>query len=138
MFDSRVQWLRKTVPCASALGPAELVEAMGQLHRLESVLAERKLSLIAALTAHRDAEADERAGEDPAEVARWACTGWEIAESEVGAALTVGRHRAGVLMSLGVALRDRLPWVRAAMAAGDLDPYRAGLIHDATATSPRS
>jgi len=65
-------------------------------------------------------------------VARWACTGWEIAESEVGAALTVGRHRAGVLMSLGVALRDRLPWVRAAMAAGDLDPYRAGLIHDAT------
>lgn len=65
-------------------------------------------------------------------MARWACTGWEIAESEVGAALTVGRHRAGVLMSLGVALRDRLPWVRAAMAAGDLDPYRAGLIHDAT------
>jgi len=56
----------------------------------------------------------------------------EIAEAEVGAALTVRRGEAGRLSVLATTLADRLPLVRAAMARGDIDAYRAGLINNAT------
>jgi len=56
----------------------------------------------------------------------------EIAEAEVGAALTVRRGEAGRLNVLATTLADRLPLVRAAMARGDIDAYRAGLINNAT------
>lgn len=46
--------------------------------------------------------------------------------------MTVARHHAGRLISLGLSLRDRLPQVRAALAAGQLDVYRATVIDTAT------
>ncbi len=100
---------------------------MAELAQVESAVAERKLAMIAAL-------ADDRLGEqcDAEQVGRWDADGLEIAESEVSAALTVARQHAGRLISLGVSLRDRLPRVRAALAAGQLDVYRATVIDTAT------
>jgi len=95
---------------------------MADLHRVESVLAERKLALIAAFADHRICAA---ARDD-------LLCGAEVAEAEVGAALTVGRGEAARLIGLATALSDRLPRVRAAMAAGEIDAYRAGLIERAT------
>lgn len=100
---------------------------MAELTRVESAVAERKLAVVAAL-------ADDRLGEqcDAEQIGRWDADGLEIAESEVSAALTVARHHAGRLISLGLSLRDRLPQVRAALAAGQLDVYRATVIDTAT------
>ncbi len=81
---------------------------------------ERKLAVIAEFTDRR--LLDEAESGCPA----------EIAEAEVGAALTVGRGEAGRLSVLATTLADRLPLVRAAMARGDIDAYRAGLINNAT------
>ncbi|NMM92781.1 HNH endonuclease, partial [Rhodococcus sp. SRB_17] len=57
----------------------------------------------------------------------------ELAESEIGAVLTMGRAAAGKLIGLGFALKTRLHRTRAAMARGELDLYRVGLIESATA-----
>jgi len=127
MFDSTAAWLRDTIPSPATLSPGELIDAMADLARVESAVAERKLAVVAAL-------ADDRLGEqcDAEQIGRWDADGLEIAESEVSAALTVARHHAGRLISLGLSLRDRLPQVRAALAAGQLDVYRATVIDTAT------
>jgi len=119
-----VQAVWETVPHPGSLPPAGLIDAMAELHLVESVLVERKLAVIAAL-------ADHRLGEAAREEIN---CGAEVAEAEVGAALTVGRGEAGRLIELGTVLAHRLPRVRAAMAAGLLDAYRAGLIACATRT----
>ncbi|MDQ2722119.1 MAG: 13E12 repeat family protein [Actinomycetota bacterium] len=120
--------LTETVPGAvsgpASLSPAGLIDTMAELHRAESVLVERKLAVIAALAEHRLCEA----ARDEIDC------GAEVAEAEVGAALTVGRGEAGRLIDLGTVLAHRLPRVRAAMAAGKLDAYRAGLIASSTRT----
>ncbi len=87
-------------------------------------MVERKLAVIAEFTGHRMSGC--------VDATEWVATGMEIAESEVGAALIMARHHAGKLMGLGVVLRDRLPRVRAAVARGQLDLYRVGLIESAT------
>ena len=117
-----MQAVREAVPCPASLTPAELIDAMAGLHRAESTLAERKLAVIAELADHRL----EQAVRDEIDC------GAEVAEAEVGAALTVGRGEAGRLIELATALAHRLPRVRAALAAGQLDAYRAGLIESAT------
>jgi len=106
----------------ASLSSAGMIDAMADLHRVESVLAERKLAVIAAFADHRICDAA-RDGID---------CGMEVAEAEVGAALTVGRGEASRLIGLATTLADRLPRVRAAMAAGEIDAYRAGLIECAT------
>ena len=116
--------VREVLPTAASLSPAGLIDSMAELHRVESVLVERKLALITELADYRLREAA-RAEVD---------CGAEVVEAEVGAALTVGRGEAGRLIDLGTALAYRLPRVRAAMAAGLLDAYRAGLIERATRT----
>jgi len=117
-----MQAVREVVPAPASLSPAGLIDVMADLHRVESVLAERKLAVIAAFADHRICAA---ARDD-------LICGSEVAEAEVGAALTVGRGEAARLIGLATALSDRLPRVRAAMAAGEIDAYRAGLIERAT------
>src|SRR5215469_9048412 len=53
------------------------------------------------------------------------------ADTEIAAALTLTRHAADQLLSLGAALR-RLPATSRALAAGDIDPPRAKVIADET------
>ncbi|MEO9221250.1 MAG: DUF222 domain-containing protein [Mycobacteriaceae bacterium] len=114
--------VREVLPTAASLSPAGLIDSMAELHRVESVLVERKLAVIAELADYRLCEAAREEID----------CGAEVAEAEVGAALTVGRCEAGRLIDLGTALASRLPRVREAMAAGQLDAYRAGLIERAT------
>ncbi len=117
-----IEAVREAVPAVASLPPAGLIDTMAELHRVESVLVERKLAVIAALADHRLGEAAREEID----------CGAAVAEAEVGAALTVGRGEAGRLIELGTVLAHRLPRVRAAMAAGQLDAYRAGLIGCAT------
>ncbi|MEO9222630.1 MAG: DUF222 domain-containing protein, partial [Mycobacteriaceae bacterium] len=119
-----VQAVREAAPHPGSLPPAQLIDTMAALHAAESMLVERKLAVIAELADHRVEQA----------VLEEIDCGAEVAEAEVGAALTVGRGEAGRLIDLGTALCHRLPRVRAAMAAGELDAYRAGLIERATRT----
>jgi len=119
-----MQVVREAVPAVASLAPAGLIDTMAELHRVESVVVERKLAVIAELAEYRLCEAAREEID----------CGAEVAEAEVGAALTVGRGEAGRLIELGTVLAHRLPRVRAAMAAGLLDAYRAGLIACATRT----
>ena len=122
MFDTLVQAIRETVPFPGVLTDAALIDVISALHRAESVLMERKLAVIAEFTDRRLSETD---------ATESGCAA-EIAEAEVGAALTVGRAEAGRLSALATTLADRLPRVRAALARGEIDLYRAGLIAAAT------
>jgi len=119
-----MQVVREAVPAVASLAPAGLIDTMAELHRVESVVVERKLAVIAELAEYRLCEAAREEID----------CGAEVAEAEVGAALTVGRGEAGRLIELGTVLAHRLPRVRAAMAAGLLDAYRVGLIACATRT----
>ncbi|KAF0959720.1 HNH endonuclease signature motif containing protein [Rhodococcus sp. T7] len=128
MFDTGVldRGVRETVCClADAESDVGLVELMTDLHRSESVVAERKLAVIAELFVRRTAEIETDGA--------WTSTAHEVVEAEIGAALTMGRAAAGRLIGLGMSLRTRLPATREAMARGDLDMYRVRLIEDATA-----
>ncbi|MGV9863139.1 DUF222 domain-containing protein [Rhodococcus koreensis] len=128
MFDTGVldQGVRETVCClADAESDVGLVELMTDLHRSESVVAERKLAVIAELFVRRTAEIESDGA--------WTSTAHEVVEAEIGAALTMGRAAAGRLIGLGMSLRTRLHTTREAMARGDLDLYRVRLIEDATA-----
>ena len=98
---------------------------MAELHSHEAMLVERKLAVVAEFFTRRSAE--------HVEGGTWTSSAHELAESEVGAVLTMGRAAAGKLIGLGFALKTRLHRTRAAMARGELDFYRVGLIESATA-----
>ncbi|WP_065492892.1 HNH endonuclease signature motif containing protein [Rhodococcus opacus] len=118
--------IRETVCClVDGESDVGLVELMTDLHRSESVVAERKLAVIAELFVRRTAEVESDGA--------WTSTAHEVVEAEIGAALTMGRAAAGRLIGLGMSLRTRLHATREAMARGDLDMYRVRLIEDATA-----
>lgn len=128
MFDTGVfdRGLRETVCClVDGEFDVGLVELMTDLHRSESVVAERKLAVIAELFVRRTAEVESDGA--------WTSTAHEVVEAEISAALTMGRAAAGRLIGLGMPLRTRLHATREAMARGDLDMYRVRLIEDATA-----
>ncbi|WP_237723899.1 MULTISPECIES: DUF222 domain-containing protein [unclassified Rhodococcus (in: high G+C Gram-positive bacteria)] len=128
MFDTGVfdRGVRETVCClVDGESDVGLVELMTDLHRSESVVAERKLAVIAQLFVRRTAEVESDGA--------WTSTAHEVVEAEIGAALTMGRAAAGRLIGLGISLRTRLHTTREAMARGDLDMYRVRLIDDATA-----
>ena len=128
MFDTGVvdRGIHETACClADTESDVGLVELMTDLHRSESVVAERKLAVIAELFVRRTAEIESDGA--------WTSTAHEVVEAEIGAALTMGRAAAGRLIGLGMSLRTRLPATREAMARGDLDMYRVRLIENATA-----
>ncbi|HEY3893800.1 MAG TPA: DUF222 domain-containing protein [Pseudonocardiaceae bacterium] len=63
-----------------------------------------------------------------AEVARRSPGGWESAE--IAAALTFTTRRAGYELDCAQVLVDQLPWVHAALAAGELDHHKARVFTD--------
>jgi len=109
VFDTLVQAIRETVPSPGVLTDAALIDVMSALHRAESVLMERKLAVIAEFTDRRLSETE---------------------GTESGCAAEIAE--AGRLSALATTLADRLPRVRAALARGEIDLYRAGLIKAAT------
>ncbi|MER2223760.1 MAG: DUF222 domain-containing protein, partial [Rhodococcus sp. (in: high G+C Gram-positive bacteria)] len=125
MFDDRVGSSGTAAQLPGAESDCALIDLIADLHARESMLVERKLAAIA--------EFFERRSADHSDAGAWSSTAHELAEAELGAALTMGRAAAGKLIGLGFSLKTRLHRTRAAMARGELDLYRVGLIDSATA-----
>ncbi|MDV6268164.1 HNH endonuclease signature motif containing protein [Rhodococcus globerulus] len=125
MFDPGVGSFGISAQLSGTETDCALVDLMAQLHSCEAMLVERKLAVVAEFFTRRSAE--------HVEGGTWTSSAHELAESEVGAVLTMGRAAAGKLIGLGFALKTRLHRTRAAMARGELDFYRVGLIESATA-----
>ncbi|MDV6266973.1 HNH endonuclease signature motif containing protein [Rhodococcus globerulus] len=125
MFDSGVGSFGISAQLSGTETDCALVDLMAELHSCEAMLVERKLAVVAEFFTRRSAE--------HVEGGTWTSSAHELAESEVGAVLTMGRAAAGKLIGLGFALKTRLHRTRAAMARGELDFYRVGLIESATA-----
>ena len=90
-------------PEFAAADDATLVAAIEEGARAEAAAAARRLAAIAELAYRRVDE----------ERAIWVFDGWDSAAAEVAAAMTTGDRRASGQMRIAVALRDRLPRVRA-------------------------
>ncbi|MCJ0907521.1 DUF222 domain-containing protein, partial [Rhodococcus sp. ARC_M6] len=125
MLESGVGNYGPSAQLTGAESDCALVDLISELHSCEARLVERKLAAIAEFFTRRSAEHTASG--------TWSSTAHELAESEIGAVLTMGRSAAGKLIGLGFALKTRLHRTRAAMARGDLDVYRVGLIDSATA-----
>lgn len=125
MFDAGATGFGTSARLAGTETDAALIDLIADLHAREAMLVERKLAAIAEFSLRRSAE--------HAAAGMWTSTADELAESEIGAALTMGRAAAGKFVGLGISLRTRLHRTRAAMARGELDLYRVGLIDSATA-----
>ncbi|MDV8008098.1 HNH endonuclease signature motif containing protein [Rhodococcus sp. IEGM 1318] len=125
MFDDGVGSSSAAAQLFGAESDCALIDLIAELHARESMLVERKLAAIA--------EFFERRSAGHSDAGAWSSTAHELAEAELGAALTMGRAAAGKLIGLGFSLKTRLHRTRAAMARGELDLYRVGLIDSATA-----
>ncbi|KJF24554.1 MULTISPECIES: DUF222 domain-containing protein [unclassified Rhodococcus (in: high G+C Gram-positive bacteria)] len=125
MFDPGVGSFGISAELSGTETDCALVDLMAQLQSCEAMLVERKLAVVAEFFTRRSAE--------HVEGDTWTSSAHELAESEVGAVLTMGRAAAGKLIGLGFALKTRLHRTRAAMARGELDFYRVTLIESATA-----
>ncbi|MGB8404366.1 MAG: DUF222 domain-containing protein, partial [Mycobacterium sp.] len=87
-----------------------LIDTITDAARREARAAATRLAATAELALRRCDDHDGRA--------LWACDGWDAAAAELGAALSIGRKEASGQMSIGIALRTRLPKVAAVLAAG--------------------
>ncbi|TSD49349.1 DUF222 domain-containing protein [Rhodococcus sp. KBS0724] len=125
MFDPGVGIFGSSAQLSGTETDCALVDLMAELHACEAMLVERKLAVVAEFFTRRSGE--------QVEGGAWTSSAHELAESEVGAVLTMGRAAAGKLIGLGFALKTRLHRTRAAMARGELDFYRVSLIESATA-----
>ncbi|TSD49265.1 DUF222 domain-containing protein [Rhodococcus sp. KBS0724] len=125
MFDPGVGIFGSSAQLSGTETDCALVDLMAELHACEAMLVERKLAVVAEFFTRRSGE--------HVEGGAWTSSAHELAESEVGAVLTMGRAAAGKLIGLGFALKTRLHRTRAAMARGELDFYRVSLIESATA-----
>ena len=125
MFDPGVGSFGISAQLSGTETDCALIDLMSDLHSCEAMLVERKLAVVAEFFTRRSAE--------HVEGGTWTSSAHELAESEVGAVLTMGRAAAGKLIGLGFALKTRLHRTRAAMARGELDFYRVSLIESATA-----
>ena len=124
MFDTVACSLDLGLPDPGACTDADLIAAMTEAGRRESMAAERKLAYAAELAARRTAAdiaaeiAVSRAGRGTA--------------AEVAFALTVGRGAAEAVLALGCDLATRLGATRAALACGDIDLTRARIVSERT------
>ncbi|MDI9915879.1 HNH endonuclease signature motif containing protein [Rhodococcus sp. IEGM 1379] len=125
MFESGVGNYGLSAPLTGTESDCALIDLISDLHSCEAKLVERKLAAVAEFFTRRSAERTA--------TGTWSSTAHELAESEIGAVLTMGRAGAGKLIGLGFALKTRLHRTRAAMARGELDLYRVSLIESATA-----
>ncbi|BCQ09406.1 hypothetical protein JMUB5695_02850 [Mycobacterium heckeshornense] len=101
----------------SALGPGDLVEAIGSSHRLESMLVARRLAAVAALLCHRLAAAQNV----NAERGFAAIDGFDQTTAEVAAAMNLSPTAASYMVSHAQALDVRLPKIGALLAEGRTD-----------------
>lgn len=120
--------LRASIVDPSDLSDACLVDSLEELQRMQSMLDERKLTAAATLV--------DRIEHTYRECGAWSSTALDVAESELSMALTINRYSSGRLIGIAMALRDRLPRVRRALADGLIDLYRAHQVNDATCNVP--
>ncbi len=99
------------------LAPTELVVAIADSQRQESMLVARRMAAVAELLAQRTVEVE---SEDP-DPGFMMVTGFQRTSAEVSAALNLSPAAASVLVSHAEALAQRLPMVAAVLAAGDTD-----------------
>jgi hypothetical protein len=93
----------------AGLPDAALIDALSGWAAASAAAEARRLAAVAELVARRM--------RDP-EHADWMADDWDAVAAEIGAALNVSPGRAGGDMELALTLRDRLPQVAAAFAAG--------------------
>jgi hypothetical protein len=99
------------------LASGELVPIIAAAQRQESMLVARKLAAVAELLAHRTVEVY---NEDP-DPGYMMVTGFERTTAEVAAACNLSAAAAAVMVRHADTLKERLPKVAAALAAGDTD-----------------
>jgi hypothetical protein len=99
------------------LAPAELVVAIADSQRQESMLVARRLAAVAELLAQRTAEVE---AEDP-DPGYMMVTGFQRTSAEVAAAMNLSAAAASVVVCHADTLAERLPTVAAVLAAGNTD-----------------
>jgi hypothetical protein len=99
------------------LAPTELVVAIADLQRQESMLVARRMSAVAELLAQRTVEVY---NEDP-DPGYMIITGFQRTSAEVAAAMNLSPAAASVVVSHADTLKDRLHEVAAVLAMGDTD-----------------
>ena len=99
------------------LAPTELVLAIADSQRQESMLVARRLADIAELLAQRTTEVQ---AEDP-DAGFMLVTGFQRTAAEVAAACNLSPAAASVMVSHADTLMERLPEVAAVLAAGETD-----------------
>lgn len=111
------------LPTAEALAradDAEVVAAIAECARVESVAAARRLAATAELV-HRHAYG-------PTNSAHWSCDNWDAMAAEVAAAQNISHAMASGQMYLAASLRNRLPRVAALFAEGAISARLASVI----------
>ena len=99
------------------LAPTELVLAIADSQRQESMLVSKRLAAVAELLAQRTAEVED---EDP-DPGYMMITGFQRTTAEVAAAMNLSPTAAGFVVSHADALHSRLPQVAALFSAGVTD-----------------
>ena len=99
------------------LAPTELVVAIADSQRQESMLVSQRLAAVAELLGQRTAEVED---EDP-DPGYMMITGFHRTSAEVAAVCNLSPAAASVMVSHADALANRLPQVGAVLAAGDTD-----------------
>jgi hypothetical protein len=116
MFDA---WLPGPSELESA-DEAAVVAAISNSARAEAAAAARRLAAIAELVArHADGSTDH---------AYWSCDNWDAMAAEVAAAQGISHAMASGQMYLAMALRTRLPRVRALFADGTISARLASAL----------
>ena len=99
------------------LAPTELVVAIADSQRQESMLVSQRLAAVAELLGQRTAEVED---EDP-DPGYMIITGFHRTTAEVAAAMNLSPMAASFVVSHADTLENRLPKVAAVLAAGDTD-----------------
>ena len=97
--------------------PTELVLAIADSQRQESMLVARRMAAVAELLAQRTVEVE---SEDP-DPGYMMVTGFQRTSAEIAAAMNLSPAAASIVVSHAEALVERLPQVAAVLAAGDTD-----------------
>ena len=113
-------------PDPDTIPAAYRTDAARRLHRFEAMISARKLAYAASLFAYY------RASENAEDRHYSRLDAIDLAEAELSAGLGISSWNASVYINVGMALRDRLPNVAAAHAAGDLDYSQVRIITDDT------
>ena len=109
--------IERYVRSNAELAPTELVLAIADSQRQESMLVARRMAAIAELLAQRTVEVE---SEDP-DPGYMMVTGFQRTSAEVAAAMNLSPAAASIVVSHADTLMERLPQVAAVLAAGETD-----------------